>query len=72
MVDSNDHERLEYATEELQRAMSEDELRDVPVLVFLNKQDLPNAMSVEKVTERLKLHQLRKRMWCKYIDIIHI
>jgi len=63
VVDSNDHERLEYATEELQRAMSEDELRDVPVLVFLNKQDLPNAMSVEKVTERLKLHQLRKRMW---------
>jgi signal recognition particle receptor subunit beta len=32
--------------------LSEDELREAVVLVFANKQDLPNAMSVAEVTAR--------------------
>ena len=31
----------------------EDELRDVPFLIFANKQDLSNAMDVALVTEKL-------------------
>ena len=31
--------------------------------VFANKQDLPNAMSVNEVTEKLGLNQLRNRQW---------
>merc|ERR1712060_988800 len=49
--------------EELHRMLAEDELRDAPVLVFANKQDLPNAMSVSEVTEKLGLNQLRNRQW---------
>ena len=40
-----------------------DELRDAAVLVFANKQDLPNAMSVAEVTDKLGLHSLRSRKW---------
>ena len=43
--------------------LAEDELRDATLLVFANKQDLPNAMSVNDVTEKLGLNQLRNRKW---------
>jgi len=70
VVDSNDRERIDdtsgadnSAKEELHRMLAEDELRDAVVLVFANKQDLPNAMSVNEVTEKLGLNQLRNRKW---------
>merc|ERR1711937_501147 len=40
VIDSNDRDRIEDAREELTRILSEDEMRDVAVLVFANKQDL--------------------------------
>jgi len=43
--------------------LAEDELRDAVLLVFANKQDLPNAMKVQEVTERLGLNKLRNRQW---------
>ena len=43
--------------------LSEDELRDAVLLVFANKADLPNAMSVNKITEKLGLNALRNRQW---------
>ncbi|KAH0471241.1 MAG: uncharacterized protein KVP18_000699 [Porospora cf. gigantea A] len=63
VVDSNDRERVEDACEELHRMLREDELRDSVLLVFANKQDLPNAMTAAEVTERLKLNSLRTRKW---------
>lgn len=41
--------------------LEEDELRDAMVLVFANKQDLPNAMSVSDIKEKLGLDRLRSR-----------
>lgn len=55
------------AASELERMLSEDELREAIVLVFANKQDLPNAMSVSEVTEKLGLSRLRNRQW--YIQV---
>jgi len=43
--------------------LNEDELRDAVLLVFCNKQDLPNAMIVAEVTDKLGLHSLRNRKW---------
>merc|ERR1711991_702975 len=63
VVDSNDRERVAEASEELQKMLREDELRDAKLLVFANKQDLPNAMSVAEVTDKLGLHALRNRKW---------
>ncbi|CAI9728137.1 proteasome activator complex subunit 3-like [Octopus vulgaris] len=61
VVDSNDRERIQEACEELNRMLNEDELRDAVVLVFANKQDLPNAMNAAEVTDKLQLHGLTNR-----------
>jgi len=63
VVDSNDRERINEAHDELNKMLNEDELRDAAVLVFANKQDLPNAMSVAEITDKLGLHSLRSRKW---------
>lgn len=63
VVDSNDRERISEAREELQRMLNEDELRDALLLVFANKQDLPNAMNAAEITDKLGLHGLRQRTW---------
>ena len=63
VVDSNDRERVIEAREELQRMLNEDELRDALLLVFANKQDLPNAMSAADITDKLGLTSLRNRNW---------
>jgi ADP-ribosylation factor protein 1 len=63
VVDSNDRDRIDAAREELHKMINEDELRDAVILVFANKQDLPNAMSAAEVTDKLGLHSLRARNW---------
>merc|ERR1712232_1143766 len=63
VVDSSDRDRIEDAREELTKMINEDEMRDAVMLVFANKQDLPNAMTAAEVTEKLGLHNLRNRQW---------
>jgi len=67
VVDSNDRERVDRgdgsAAEELSKMLREDELRDAVLLVLANKQDLPNAMSVAEITDKLHLHDMRSRKW---------
>ncbi|XP_031481562.1 ADP-ribosylation factor 1-like [Nymphaea colorata] len=63
VVDSNDRERILEAREELHRMLSEEELRDATLLVFANKQDLPNALNVSEITDKLGLRSLRERRW---------
>ena len=63
VVDSNDRERVTEARDELHRMLNEDELRDAILLVFANKQDLPNAMNAAEITDKLGLHSLRQRQW---------
>lgn len=38
-------------------------LRDAILLVFANKQDLPNAMTAAELTDKLGLHTFRQRQW---------
>ncbi|KAK9286977.1 hypothetical protein L1049_015385 [Liquidambar formosana] len=64
VVDSNDRSRISEARNELHRILSEDELRDAALLVFANKQDLPHAMCVSEVADKLGLHTLHQRQWC--------
>ncbi|CAH8842773.1 unnamed protein product [Trichobilharzia szidati] len=63
VVDSNDRDRIGESADELNKMLSEDELRDVVILVFANKQDLPNAMSTAEVAEKLRLREIRNRPW---------
>ena len=63
VVDSNDRDRIGEARDELMRMLNENELADAPLLVFANKQDLPNAMNVTEITDKLGLLALRQRRW---------
>uniref|UniRef100_UPI00398EA478 ADP-ribosylation factor 4-like n=1 Tax=Pristiophorus japonicus TaxID=55135 RepID=UPI00398EA478 len=64
VVDSNDRERVPEALNELQKMLQENELRNAVLLVYANKQDLPNAMKVSELTEKLELNRLTGKVWC--------
>lgn len=59
VVDANDTTQIDVAKEELHRMLSEDELRDTVLLVMANKMDVPGALNIAEVTERLGLNSLR-------------
>ncbi|XP_053340135.1 ADP-ribosylation factor 4-like isoform X1 [Clarias gariepinus] len=63
VVDSSDCERIQEAALELQMMLKKDALRDAALLVLANKQDLPNAMPVHDMTEKLGLHAMKGRSW---------
>merc|ERR1712057_118689 len=63
VVDSNDRDRIHETKDELHKMLNEDDLRDAVLLVFANKQDLPNAMNAAEITDKLGLHSLRQRNW---------
>ena len=68
VVDSNDRDRLPECKDELWRFTQEDELKDCVLLVLANKQDLPNAMTTQEITDKLELNSITDRKWCKYIN----
>ena len=64
VVDSTYPLGLEYA-ENLKKVLDDylavDRLREAVLLVLATKQDLPNAVSIAEITERLGLHSLSSR-----------
>jgi GTPase SAR1 family protein len=63
VVDSNDKERISEARDELAAVLREDELRGTTVLLYANKQDLPDAMDASELTEKLGMHEFRYHDW---------
>lgn len=63
VVDSSDDKRLAECTEELQSLLSEDSLKNVPLLVFANKQDLQFALDAEEIMSTLTLMEIKDRTW---------
>ncbi len=68
VVDSTDsgEERVEECKEALSMFIGEDLLRGCTLLVLANKQDLPDAMSIEEISEKLGLESIQDRRWRKY------
>eukprot|EP00949_MAST-11_sp_MAST-11-sp1_P002499 g2499.t1 len=63
VVDSNDRDRISAARDELDKMCQEEALRDAILLVFSNKQDLPNAMNASEMVEKLGLRSRSNRKW---------
>ena len=64
VIDSNDVERMEEAIDYMKPHFMEDELRDCPVLIMANKQDLDTSLSTIEIIETNKLGEvLRGRTW---------
>ncbi len=76
-MDATDRERIEETAEELRKELSyvEAGLRNaeekkertsdhaVPLLVFANKMDLPNAMTESEIIDKLGLRSMKNRAW---------
>jgi len=59
VLDSNDRVRFSEVESELSRivqTLEDESLERIPMLVYCNKQDLPNAVSVAECTDMLELH----------------
>ncbi|KAJ9490120.1 hypothetical protein VN97_g3153 [Penicillium thymicola] len=66
VVDSTDMARLDDASNELTYLLNWEgirELRDAPLLVFANKQDLGGAKNPVEISEALNLGELGHRRW---------
>jgi len=63
VVDSSDTDRIETATEELYKMLEDEELKNAPLLIFANKQDLPGAFSPSEIIEKMNLNSIKNRRW---------
>jgi len=63
VVDSIDINRIDDAREQLDKLLCDEELHEAVLLVLANKQDLPNAMNVTEITDKLDLNLQRNRKW---------
>ena len=71
MVDSYDRKSIDdssgypysSAKHALHTMLADEQLQGVPLLVLANKQDLPNALSVDEVEDRLALNDINDRDW---------
>ena len=61
VVDSADPERMGISKQELITMLEEEELKDAVLMVFANKQDLPNALATDAIADRLGLSLLKNR-----------
>ncbi len=48
---------------ELDQLLIEEKLQGVPLIVFANKQDLLNALSVDEIRHTLRLKNITERKW---------
>ncbi len=63
VVDSSDKNRHEEACKVIQDVLAYEELKNCPILVFANKQDLEDSSNPGEITEKLKMGQIRGRTW---------
>jgi len=60
VVDSADKARFNEAQKELNKVLSSDQLKDVPVLVYANKQDMAFAANVNEVAMSMNMTKLKQ------------
>ena len=63
VVDSSDRERLNDCKRELHQLLLEERLIGASLLVFANKQDLPNSLTAEEVAQFLDLEKITTHHW---------
>ena len=63
VVDSNDQDRIDEAAGELKKLLEAEELKDCPVLVLANKQDINGALAPGEVCDKLGMGKFKERTW---------
>ncbi len=60
VLDSADHTRLDEALEEFNKILPKDTLKDVPILIVANKQDLPEALETQEIWKKFKIAEIKQ------------
>lgn len=63
VIDSNDKNRFRESIIEFNKILSEPLLKDSTLLIFANKYDLHDVMSLSEISTELKLDKLIDRKW---------
>jgi ADP-ribosylation factor-like protein 3 len=63
VIDSSDKRRMKETGTELDQLLAEEKLQGVPLMVFANKQDLLNALSLGEIKDALHLKNINGRKW---------
>jgi len=63
VVDSADTERFGECASELHKVLSHENMANVPVLVYANKQDLPSAKNPQEMVKVLELDKLERKWY---------
>merc|ERR1712137_694540 len=63
VIDSSDARRLEESGAELRDLLADDKLKNIPLLVFANKQDLLQATPADEISQTLQLAGISDRTW---------
>uniref|UniRef100_A0A8D1Z1K1 ADP-ribosylation factor-like protein 14 n=1 Tax=Sus scrofa TaxID=9823 RepID=A0A8D1Z1K1_PIG len=58
VVDSSDTQRLEDSRREFEHILKNEHIKNVPVILLANKQDVPGAMNAEEITRMFKVKKL--------------
>ena len=46
--------------------LEEEEVKGLPLLIFANKQDLPEALYESEIVNALDLHSIKNRQWALF------
>ncbi|KAI3931136.1 hypothetical protein MKX01_029326 [Papaver californicum] len=60
---SNNRDQIDEARDQLHWLLNEEGWADAVLLILADKQDIPNAMNVAEITEKLDLGSLNSRKW---------
>ena len=71
ILDSNDCGRIEEVKKELHYIMSEDRLKNVKLLIFCNKQDLPESKSVNYIGDKLELNKIKQDWYIQQCSALY-
>ncbi|XP_044521978.1 ADP-ribosylation factor-like protein 11 [Gracilinanus agilis] len=63
VLDSTDEDRLPEATVELENVLNNAHMVGVPFLVLANKQEVPGALSLLEIRDRMQLERFNDRCW---------
>lgn len=63
VINSIDKHRIDEARDELVKLLNANELKNVPLLVIANKQDLPDVLHVNEIKEQFGLGNIDDRKW---------
>ncbi|KAH1165615.1 ADP-ribosylation factor-like protein 14 [Mauremys mutica] len=57
VVDSTDKQRLEDSKKEFELLLKNEFVKNVPIVLLANKQDLPGALNAEEITRKFNMHK---------------